>query len=128
GAVTATFNRTGVGVSVEPITPSSSDPDPLKRRLGATITSRQGCGPIEAIELGTPGRPLDAADNTVVDILPNGPSTQASGFRFAPPVGTTSVRIEIYRKRLGSATVPMVVVDGCGRWQTLAGGGPDAFR
>jgi hypothetical protein len=123
--VSATFTRRTVGVTVERKLPP--DPDPLKRRLVATITARSGCGPIQSVQFGKDGQSLDSASNTIVDVMPGGPTRRAAGFAHTPAPGSTQVRFEVYRVQLGSATVPLSIVDGCGRWDTFVGGGPDAF-
>jgi CSLREA domain-containing protein len=76
-----------------------------------------------------PGSGCPATDEAV--LAPNeGPSGQAEAFVYAPPPGTADVSFIIERvvPQGGAQVSPLVVTDGCGPRQTLAGGGPDAFR
>jgi hypothetical protein len=48
----------------------------------------------------------------------------ASGQVYAPPPGTHEVTLTVQRAIPGQAsTVPLVIVDGCGEWQTFVGAG-----
>jgi hypothetical protein len=54
----------------------------------------------------------------------------ASGqiYTVPDPANTHGVNFVVERLQAGQATtVPLTVVDGCGAWQTLVGGGPNAF-
>ena len=43
------------------------------------------------------------------------------------PPGTTQVSFTVRRVTAGQGTtVPLTVVDGCGEWSTIVGGGPSA--
>lgn len=125
-SVTATFQRTNVGVIVAPAPGLRSNGD---RILAATLTARPGCGSIDHIQFGEPGT---AFDNALVSISSpaGGPSNQASGFTFTPPPGTTSASLTFQRiVPSGGATVnPIRFYDQCGEWRTFVGGGNEAFK
>lgn len=89
--------------------------------LRATITSTQlntnAANPITSIRLGT----LQNARVTL-----NG-QTLSSGQTLTLPANTTALELVITRITPGQATtVPLTVVDGCGEWQTVVGGGAGA--
>jgi Fe-S cluster biogenesis protein NfuA len=121
--VTATFRRVDAGVSVgrPALQPSGGGPT-----LEATLAARPGCGPIDHVQFGDPGRPLD---NAVVSVT-GGPSNRTAGFTHTPPRGTAAVTLTIRRAvPSGGATIsPVVLVDGCGEWRTFVGGGAEAFH
>jgi hypothetical protein len=111
--------RVQVGVTRNPPAP------PQRPGLTASLTARSGCGAIQAILFGPPGRPLA---NAVVTMLPAGPQFTGTS-RYVPPPGTTQVSFLVERSAAaGGATVPLVLSDGCGDWESLVGGGPDAFK
>ena len=43
------------------------------------------------------------------------------------PSGTTQMIFYVRRLAAGAVHVPLVVVDGCGEWQSFVGGGATAF-
>jgi hypothetical protein len=120
-SVTALFQLITVGVNVvrQPGGPA----------LIVTLSARQGCGAIDHVQFGIPGRSFD---NALVSITSQAgaPSGQTAGFSYTPPPGTTSISLAIRRVvDSGSATVaPIHFFDGCGDWPTFVGGGPDAYR
>jgi hypothetical protein len=63
--------------------------------------------------------------NALVD-LP-GQSGRAGGFTIELPSGTIGTQFWIRRAAAGASTVQVTVVDRCGDWRTLVGGGPSAF-
>ncbi len=87
-------------------------------RLQVTVSA--GAGPLSALRFG-------AATNALIDVP--GFVTGASGnFNVSLPAGTAQTTFFVRRASPGLATtVPFVVVDGCGEWQTFVGGGPAAF-
>ena len=113
-----------VQVGLSPGAPSASTP-----ALTATITARAGCGSIDHIQFGEPGKSFDNAQVSVTSPS-GGPSGQTTGFTYTPPPGTASVSLTIQRLApTGGATVnPVRLYDGCGEWRTFVGGGPNAFR
>jgi hypothetical protein len=90
------------------------------------VTVRAGTLP------STPSNQLSAvrfgsAAGALVDV-PNGPTGVPGGFLFNLPAGTQQFVFFIRQTATGqAATVPLVVTDACGDWQTFAGGGPGAF-
>lgn len=124
--VTATFQRVNAGVQVGPVAGSLPNGD---RILGATLTARTGCGPIQHIHFGTVGSTFDNARISITSPA-GGPSGQTVGFLYAPPAGTTSISITIERVvQSGGATVQGIQLhDGCGEWRTFVGGGARVFQ
>ncbi len=86
-------------------------------RLQATVVA--GGGSLQSLQFGT-------ATNALIDI---GSQVGATGsFTFTPAAGTTQLTFFVRRATPGQpTTVPFTVVDGCGPWQTLVGGGAGAF-
>ena len=125
-AVTATFARVNAGVVVSPLPNRLPNGD---RVLSATLTARQGCGPITSLQFGEAGRPLDNARVSITSPT-GGPASQTAGFTYTPPAGTTSVTFTIQRvaQSAGATVNPIRFADGCGEWRTLVGGGLEAFR
>jgi len=125
-SVTATFQPPAVGVQVGRAPGPSPSGDPV---LAANLTARVGCGTIDHIQFGDPGRSFDNAQVTIMSPI-GGPAGLTTGFTYTPPAGTTSVALTIQRvSPNGGATVsPIHFFDGCGDWQTFVGGGHDAFR
>ncbi len=57
-----------------------------------------------------------------------GTQAESGNFTVTPPAGSVSFTFTISRNVTGNATtVPLIVVDRCGEWDTLVGGGPAAF-
>jgi hypothetical protein len=80
---------------------------------------------------GTPSNALVAlrfgtATNAAIDA---GDQTgQPGGFTVSLPPGTAQTTFTVRRLVVGAATtVNLVVVDGCGEWPTVVGGGAGAF-
>jgi hypothetical protein len=90
-------------------------------RLMVTITA--GRGDLQAVRLGTPSRPLA---NAVVDV-PGGPTGISTGYVMNPTPGTNTVAFYVRRVGAEAATVPLILTDQCGPWETFVGGGPQAF-
>ena len=65
------------------------------------------------------------APNARVDIL--GQSVGAGGGSISVPAGTQSVSFTVTRLAAGAITVPLVITDSCGEWETFVGGGANAF-
>lgn len=63
--------------------------------------------------------------NALVD-LP-GQSGRTGGFEVGLPSGSVGAHFWVRRVSGGAATVQVTVVDRCGEWRTLVGGGPGAF-
>jgi glucose/arabinose dehydrogenase len=68
-----------------------------------------------------------AATNALIDV-PGGSSGQTGSFTHTPPPGTSQVVFYVRQVApSASTTVPLTVVDECGDWPTLVGGGVSAF-
>ena len=91
--------------------------------LTMTIGETGASNAIRAVRLGAGGR---SPSNAVVDIA-GGPSGLRGEATYAPPAPTSQVRLTIRRETPGLATtVPLVVTDACGTWETVVGGGTGA--
>jgi hypothetical protein len=92
-------------------------------RLRVTLTARDAaCGAnntLFEVRVGT-------ATNALVDV---GDGTlHGAGFVYLLPTPARQVTFTVVRQASGQAsTVTLTVVDGCGAWPTLVGGGPNAF-
>src|SRR5262249_58800701 len=65
--------------------------------------------------------------NTLLD-LPGGPSGVTGSLAVPLPAGTTQTTFVVRQATAGqAATLPLVVVDGCGDWPTFVGGGASVF-
>jgi hypothetical protein len=86
-------------------------------RLSVTVTA--GTGTIAELRLhATPQSNIQVSINSLVN---------ASG-ELVIPVNAPSKQFTIRRANgTGAGTLPFDVVDGCGVWNTLAGGGPNAW-
>jgi hypothetical protein len=66
-----------------------------------------------------------AGANAMIDV---GTRAEAGNFAVSLPAGTSNYSFTIRRTSNGKAvTVPLTVVDSCGEWKTLVGGGAGAF-
>ena len=93
-------------------------------RLKATIAPTGQNNTLQSLRLGSASRTLD---NARVDVF-GGQTGITSNTTISLPAGTTQVVLFVSRLSPGApTTVPMVVVDGCGDWETSVGGGPNAF-
>jgi hypothetical protein len=63
--------------------------------------------------------------NALIDIA--GQSGRSGAFTVGFPSFPSSVEFFIRHAGPGATTVPFIVVDDCGDWRSLAGGGPNAF-
>jgi hypothetical protein len=93
-------------------------------QLQATIAVNGAVGvpsnQIRGLEIGT-------ATNALLD-FPAGPTGVSSNTPVPLPPGTTTITFTVRRVSAGAAaTVALTVVDNCGRWPTLVGGGVNAF-
>ena len=71
------------------------------------------------MRLGSDGRP---PSNAVVDIA-GGPSGLRAETIYTPSQPATRVQLTIRRMTAGQpTTVPLVVTDACGPWETIVGG------
>src|SRR5262249_57071501 len=65
--------------------------------------------------------------NTLLD-LPGGPSGVTGSLAVPLPAGTTQTTFVVRQATAGqAATLPLMVVDGCGDWPTFVGGGASVF-
>lgn len=84
-------------------------------RLSAQVTA--GNGNIQSIA-------FSAAPNVSIEIDGVG---RTPPFTYTPPSPTSQVALILVAPSGGPITVPFVVTDGCGPWQTFAGGGAQAL-
>jgi len=109
-------SRPNVGVSTLP-----SGAGRLQVTVAAGTSSQLPNNRLSQLQFG-------AASNALIDTAPYGPNGQAGSFAVALPAGTQQVSFFVRRAVAGQAvTVPFVVVDNCGPWQTFVGGGASAF-
>jgi hypothetical protein len=86
-------------------------------RLQVTVTA--GLGALQSIRFG-------AGTNALIDA--GGQVGRSGTFTVSLGSGVTQTSFVVRRATAGSATtVPLVITDGCGDWQTFVGGGPSAF-
>jgi hypothetical protein len=85
------------------------------------VNVTRGVGTITRIR-GIPAK----SNNVVVDI--NGLLNQPTSFDIVPTGGTITVPLALHRSMLsGHGTLAFIVTDGCGDWETVAGGGAQAW-
>lgn len=102
------FNRANVAFGVAPGSPG---------RISVTVTA--GVGNISELRLHA-----QPSTNIQVSI---GALVNQSG-ELTVPINAPTAQFSIRRTSgTGSGTLPFDVVDGCGVWQTFAGGGPNAW-
>jgi hypothetical protein len=71
---------------------------------------------------------IGAATNALIDIPLVGLTNITDNRSVSLPVETRNVTLTVRHASPGSSTtVPLTVVDGCGSWPTLVGGGANAF-
>ncbi len=94
-------------------------------RLHAILTTNASppslpTNPIVELQIG-------ATSNARIDIV-GGPSNVSGPYLYTPPSNTQQLGLYVRQITvLAAATVPLVVVDLCGDWPTLVGGGTNAF-
>jgi hypothetical protein len=91
-------------------------------RLKVVLTA--GAGAIQSVRFGTDDRPIANASIDLPGVAPD----RRAGFLYLP--ATPPTRLTFFLRPLAGSlatTVPLVVTDGCGAWQTVVGGGPSAF-
>lgn len=91
------------------------------RRLQVTVSA--GSGVLSQIQFGTGNRPLR---NASVD-FPGQATAITDGRTIPMGTGVTQTTFFVSRIAPGQVTVPMVVTDACGPWETFVGGGSGAF-
>jgi hypothetical protein len=84
-------------------------------RLSVQVTA--GSGNIQSIA-------FSAVPNATIEINGIG---RIPPFTYTPPSPTSQVTLVLVAPSGGPITVPFVVTDGCGPWQTFAGGGAQAL-
>lgn len=83
-----------------------------------------GNGTLSSLRVGTATRPVT---NAAID-FPGAGTGLRSGFTYIPAVPPGQLTFTIGPVVPGQpVTVPLIVVDGCGPWETFVGGGPAAF-
>jgi subtilisin family serine protease len=88
--------------------------------LRVTVTA--GNGTLQTIQFGTNGRPLQNA--TVQITGANGPQQFTAATTVTIAAGTSTLNFNASQTTPGQAmTVPMIVTDGCGAWETFVGVG-----
>jgi len=92
----------------------------LQVTIAAQTSASTPTNALQALRFG-------AGTGALVDV-PGGPTGQAGSFTLSLPPGTQQTTFFVRQATAGAAaTVPLVVVDGCGDWPTVVGGGPSAF-
>jgi len=88
------------------------------------VTVSSGRGRLRSIEFGTDEHPLP---NAVVEV-PAIDKQTSIGFTYKPVPVTQQASFYLRRLTDGQAvTLPLVITDECGPWETFVGGGPSAF-
>ena len=87
-------------------------------RLRVTLAATGASNTLQSLRIGN-------ASNARVDVV-GGPSGLQPGV-VVPLNGATTTTLLVSRVAAGGVTVPLTVTDGCGDWQTFAGGGAGAF-
>jgi hypothetical protein len=117
-------------------TPTPTTPAPLVCSLRPNVgvqTSRVGAGLLRAtITVGTNAAvPTNHLRELRLGQMVNGVvdtgTLIGSPTSVTMPAGTTQTSFLVRRTAPGYVTVPFEVVDDCGPWKTLVGGGPNAF-
>jgi hypothetical protein len=119
--------------SGSPATPAAAAPPSCAPRPSVSMTTAPTSpGRLQVTVAAAPAHTLQSLrfgplTNASLD-LPGGP-TSAPGDRLVPlPPGTRQTGFIVQRTSPGQpVTVPLVVVDDCGEWSTVVGGGPAAF-
>jgi hypothetical protein len=88
-------------------------------RVGTETLPGGGANNVSALRFG-------AATNALIDIGGVAGRTGNFSVTLAPLTTQTSFVVRQATRGRGT-TVPLTVVDGCGEWPTLVGGGPEAF-
>jgi hypothetical protein len=88
----------------------------LKVTLTAGTTG-QGTNQLREVKFGS-------GSNATID---TGTHAAAGNFTVSLPASTTEYSFSVKRATGGAVTVPLIVTDNCGEWQTLIGGGANAF-
>lgn len=111
------------------VTPTACAPRPVvKTQLavgGGKLLVRVEATPLAGRPTG-PLRKLQFGDIVNAKVTVAG-QTMANGQEYTPPGGATFVEFTVERIAAGQpTTVPLTVVDDCGSWKTLVGGGAGA--
>ncbi|HLH22797.1 MAG TPA: M12 family metallo-peptidase [Chloroflexota bacterium] len=146
-------NGAGPTPAPSPTTPPAASPTPARTALpSATATPTASCSPRPAVTVNAVNAgsgvlqvtiaaggsaatgprlqqlQLGAATNALIDVPAAGLTGLTSGRSVVLPVETRTLVLTVRHATAGQATtVPLTVVDGCGSWPTLVGGGPNAF-
>lgn len=122
-----TFTVTIVDPALAPPVSCAPRPRPTMTvaRIGpgtiqATIAATGANNTLVALRIGVPPRAMTNASLDVQGVL-NGVT---NGQSVTLPNGATQAVLIVTRLAAGTATVPLVVVDGCGDWPTFVGMGP----
>jgi hypothetical protein len=111
--------RIGAG-GCEPRPPVRVDVE-LRGEGRVEVTVRPGSGPLKLLRFGP-------ASNARLD-FPAGPNSSRGNVTVPLPPGTNATQFIVQREAAGIAvTVPLIVEDGCGEWQTMVGAGPQTWR
>lgn len=110
-------------VSCSPRPPVTVTASPSGGRLVVTLAANGANNTIRSVRFGTDRHGLV---NALVD-LPNGQSGLSGPFTHMLNTPAPSFTFSVRRAQGGQATtVPMIVTDGCGAWETFVGGGTQA--
>jgi hypothetical protein len=122
------FGAGRLSLGAAPLPPISCSPRPRVTitavpaggRLAVTVGVTDAANRLLGIAFGAGAR---QPTNALLD-LPDGRVGMTGTPVYTPPVGATQATFHVRRATAGLATtVPMVVTDRCGTWETLAGGG-----
>jgi hypothetical protein len=129
----ATATRSPVPAApTAPATPTAL-PTCAPRPSLSMVSAPSGAGQLQ-VSLSAPaaandwlqGLQVASAVNGVVDVASQAGLGAGSAFRFPP--GTRQTTLIVRRVTAGQPTlINLTVVDSCGDWPTVVGGGPDAF-
>jgi CSLREA domain-containing protein len=95
------------------------------RLLRVTVTTQGAGNYLQRIEFAGPSTQVPSPNARIESV---GGSFEPPGLLPFPPNTTTTTGFDVHRVRGGEATTAVfTVVDNCGRWPSLVGGGPEAF-
>jgi len=82
-----------------------------------------GVGTLRSVQVGDPTQHPSVPMNASIDVA-GGPTGMTGPFTYTPPVGTLKVSLTVRKSVNGTpTTVPLVVQDLCGVWNSFVGGG-----
>jgi hypothetical protein len=131
GNISQTYGQTVPGATGPGPSPAppSCDPRPrvnvsLQKVNGTLLATLQTTGPSNGLRAVR----FDTFSTAIVDV--GGQTNQSAPFAVSIPAGQEPTALQFTVRRqpgAGAATVRLVVIDGCGEWSTLVGGGSSAW-